>query len=49
MVGMDYDVLIVGRGIVGLAHALEGIHVSDVMTQDCTTVESSLNIQDFVL
>lgn len=33
---------------IGLAHALTGIRVADVMTQDCTTVESTLNIQDFV-
>jgi len=33
---------------VGLAHALEGVRVADVMTRDCPTVEGWLNIQNFV-
>jgi Zn-dependent protease/predicted transcriptional regulator len=33
---------------VGLAHALEGVRVADVMTHDCTTVDGWLNIQNFV-
>jgi len=35
-------------GQVGLAHALEGVKVSDVMTRDCPTVEGWMNVQDFV-
>jgi Zn-dependent protease len=35
-------------GRVGLAHALEGVKVSDVMTRDCPTVEGWMNVQDFV-
>ena len=33
---------------VGLAHALEGVRVADVMTRDCPTVEGWMNIQNFV-
>lgn len=33
---------------VGLAHALEGVRVSDVMTKDCPTVDGWLNLQNFV-
>lgn len=33
---------------VGLAHALEGVHVSDVMARDCPTVDGWLNLQNFV-
>ena len=33
---------------VGLAHALKGVQVADVMTRDCPTVDGSLNVQDFV-
>lgn len=33
---------------VGLAHALEGVHVSDVMTRDYPTVDGWLNLQNFV-
>ncbi len=33
---------------VGLAHALEGVHVSDVMTRDFPTVEGWTNLQTFV-
>jgi Zn-dependent protease/predicted transcriptional regulator len=33
---------------VGLAHALEGVRVADVMTRDCPTVDGSLNVQNFV-
>ena len=33
---------------VGLAHALEGVRVSDVMTRDCPTVDGWLNVQNFV-
>ena len=33
---------------VGLAHALEGVRVADVMTRDCPKVEGSLNLQNFV-
>ena len=33
---------------VGLAHALAGVRVADVMTNDCPTVDGSLNIQNFV-
>ena len=35
-------------GQVGLAHALEGVRVADVMTRDCPTVDGSLNVQNFV-
>jgi Zn-dependent protease/predicted transcriptional regulator len=33
---------------VGLAEALKDVHVADVMTHDCPTVEGSLNLQNFV-
>ena len=33
---------------VGLAHALEGVKVSDIMTRDCPTVDGWLNVQNFV-
>jgi Zn-dependent protease/predicted transcriptional regulator len=33
---------------VGLAHALEGVRVADVMTKDCPTVDGWLNLQNFV-
>jgi len=33
---------------VGLAHALSGVRVADVMTQDCPTVDERLNLQNFV-
>jgi Zn-dependent protease len=33
---------------VGLAHALKGVRVADVMTRDCPTVEGWLNVQNFV-
>ncbi|HEX8895043.1 MAG TPA: site-2 protease family protein [Terriglobales bacterium] len=33
---------------VGLAHALEGVRVADVMTHDCPTVDGWLNLQNFV-
>jgi Zn-dependent protease/predicted transcriptional regulator len=33
---------------VGIAHALEGVRVSDIMTRDCPTVDGWLNIQNFV-
>ena len=33
---------------VGLAHALKGVRVADVMTQDCPTVDGWLNVQNFV-
>jgi Zn-dependent protease/predicted transcriptional regulator len=33
---------------VGLAHALNGVRVADVMTHDCPTVEGWLNVQNFV-
>lgn len=33
---------------VGLAHALEGVRVADVMTRDCPTVEGWMNVQNFV-
>ena len=33
---------------VGLAHALEGVRVADVMTRDCPIVDGSLNLQNFV-
>jgi Zn-dependent protease/predicted transcriptional regulator len=35
-------------GQVGLAHALKGVRVADVMTLDCPTVEGWLNVQNFV-
>jgi len=35
-------------GHVGLAHALAGVRVADVMTNDCPTVDGSLNVQNFV-
>lgn len=33
---------------VGLAHALQGVRVADVMTRDCPTVDGWLNVQNFV-
>ena len=33
---------------VGLAHALKGVRVADVMTRDCRTVDGWLNVQNFV-
>jgi Zn-dependent protease/predicted transcriptional regulator len=33
---------------VGLAHALEGVRVADVMSRDCPTVDGWLNVQNFV-
>ena len=33
---------------VGLAHALQGVRVADVMTRDCPTVDGWMNIQNFV-
>lgn len=33
---------------VGIAHALEGVRVSDIMTRDCPTVDGWLNVQNFV-
>lgn len=33
---------------VGLAHTLKGVQVADVMTQDCPTVDGSMNVQNFV-
>lgn len=33
---------------VGLAHALQGVRVADVMTRDCPTVDGWLNLQNFV-
>lgn len=33
---------------VGLAHALNGVRVADVMTRDCPTVDGWLNVQNFV-
>ena len=33
---------------VGLAHALKGVRVADVMTKDCPTVDGWLNVQNFV-
>lgn len=33
---------------VGLTHALKGVRVADVMTQDCSTIEGSMSVQDFV-
>lgn len=33
---------------VGLAHALEGVRVADLMTRDCPTVDGWLNVQNFV-
>jgi CBS domain-containing protein len=33
---------------VGLAHALDGVRVADVMTRECPKVEGSLNLQNFV-
>jgi len=33
---------------VGLAHALKGVRVSDVMTRDCPTVDGQVNVQTFV-
>lgn len=35
-------------GQVGLAHALKGVLVGDVMTRDCPTVDGWLNVQNFV-
>jgi Zn-dependent protease/predicted transcriptional regulator len=33
---------------VGLAHALKGVRVADVMTRDCPTIDGWLNLQNFV-
>jgi len=33
---------------VGLAHALKGVRVADVMTRDCPTVDGWLNVQNLV-
>ncbi len=33
---------------VGLAHAVDGVRVADVMTRDCPTVQGWLNLQNFV-
>ena len=33
---------------VGIAHALDGVRVADVMTRDCPTVDGWLNVQNFV-
>lgn len=33
---------------VGLAHALKGVRVADIMTRDCPTVDGWLNVQNFV-
>jgi CBS domain-containing protein len=33
---------------IGLARALKGVRVSDVMTRDCPTVDGWLNVQNFV-
>jgi Zn-dependent protease len=33
---------------VGLAHALAGVRVADVMSRDCPTVDGWLNVQNFV-
>jgi Zn-dependent protease/predicted transcriptional regulator len=33
---------------VGLAHALKGVRVADVMTHDCPTVDGNMNVQNFV-
>ncbi len=33
---------------VGLARALQGIRVADVMSRDCTTVDGTSNVQNFV-
>ena len=33
---------------VGLAHALEGVRVADLMARDCPTVEGWMNVQNFV-
>ncbi len=33
---------------VGLAHALQGVRVADVMTKDCPTVDGWMNVQTFV-
>ena len=33
---------------IGLAHALKGVLVADVMTRDCPVVDDSLNVQEFV-
>jgi len=33
---------------VGLSHALKGVRVASVMTQDCPTVDGSLNVENFV-
>jgi Zn-dependent protease/predicted transcriptional regulator len=32
----------------GIAHALDGVRVADVMTRDCPTVDGWLNVQNFV-
>ena len=33
---------------VGIAHALEGVRVGDLMTRDCPTVDGWMNVQNFV-
>jgi CBS domain-containing protein len=33
---------------VGIAHALKGVRVADVMTKDCPAVDGWLNVQNFV-
>ena len=33
---------------VGLSHAFKDVHVADVMTRDCPTVDGQSNVQDFV-
>lgn len=33
---------------VGLSHALKDVHVADVMTRDCPTVDGKLKVQNFV-
>jgi Zn-dependent protease/predicted transcriptional regulator len=33
---------------VGIAHALKGVRVADVMTKECPTVDGWLNVQNFV-
>jgi Zn-dependent protease/predicted transcriptional regulator len=35
-------------GRVGLAHALKGVRVVDVMTRDCPTVDGWMNVENFV-
>jgi Zn-dependent protease/predicted transcriptional regulator len=33
---------------VGLAHALDGVRVADIMTRDCPTVDAWMNVENFV-